>query len=395
MSEAVAQPTERLRSLDALRGFDMFWIVGGDALGRALCNYAYARTENPLYVGLGDQLEHVRWEGFRFYDLIFPLFLFMVGAVIPFSVGSIRRRGASASAVYSRIFRRVILLFTLGLICNVALQLRWLVHDDAGWMIDVHHHLRVTGVLQRIAICYGIAAVIALNTGWRSQLTIVAVILLAYWAILGWVANPETGVRGDYTMEGNLGGWVDRNYLPGRLSPNYYGDEKKIAYGDNEGLLSTIPAIATALLGVLAGQWLRSPAPPPIKTALLAAAGLVCLALGELWGRAFPIIKNLWTSSYVLVAAGWSLLLLAFFYGLIDGWKWQKWAFPFVVIGMNAITIYVGHRFISFPFMTDFFLGGVIRMAGDVGPVVKTAGVLLFEWLFLYWLYRQRVFLRV
>jgi predicted acyltransferase len=391
MSAAVTPQPERLRSLDALRGFDMFWIIGGDALGRAFGKWYYGTSDNWL----SEQLEHVRWEGFRFYDLIFPLFLFMVGTVIPYSVGSLRRRGASAGAVYSRIVRRVVLLFALGLLCNMVLQLRWLVRGDGGWTIDIHNHLRITGVLQRIAICYGIAAVIALNSGWRTQLVTVFVILLGYWAILGWVPNPETGVRGDFTMEGNLAGWVDRNYLPGHLNPNYYGDQKSIAYGDNEGLLSTIPAVATTLIGVLAGHWLRSAADASFKTAMLAAAGVGCLALGELWGMRFPIIKNLWTSSYVLVAAGWSFVLLALFYGIIDGLHWQAWAFPFVVIGVNAITIYVGQRFIGFPQMTEFFLGGVIREAGDFGPVVKAAGVLAFEWVFLYWLYRQRLFLRV
>jgi predicted acyltransferase len=273
--------------------------------------------------------------------------------------------------------------------------LKWLLHTDDGWAVDIHNNLRVTGVLQRIAICYGIAAVIALNTGWRGQLMTVVVILLGYWAILGWVPNPDSGVRGDFTMEGNLGGWVDRHYLPGRLSPNYYGDRKSIAYGDNEGLLSTIPAVATALLGVLAGEWLRSPGGSGRKTSGLLVAGCVCLGLGNLWGLQFPVIKNLWTSSYVLIAGGWSFLSLALFYGVIDGLKWQRWAFPLVVIGVNAITIYVGQRFIDFPEMTKFFLGGAIRETGDFGPVLLEVGILMFEWLFLYVLYRQRLYLRV
>jgi predicted acyltransferase len=390
MSIAAPPPLpERLRSLDALRGFDMFWIIGGDALGQAFGKWYYGTPHNCL----NEQLDHVEWEGFRFYDLIFPLFLFMVGAVIPFSLAALRRRGASDVSIYVRIFRRVVVLFALGLICNLALQLNWLIRTDDGWYVDIHHNLRITGVLQRIAICYGIAAVIAMHSGWRAQLVTVGVILLGYWAILGWVPNPESGIHGDYTMKGNLGGWVDRHYLPGRILKKYYG------FGDNEGLLSTIPAVATALLGVLAGHWLQSAARPSRKTAGLAAAGGVCLVLGELWGLQFPVIKNLWTSSYVLIAAGWSFLLLALFYGVIDGLKWQRWAFPFVVIGVNAITIYVGQRFIGFPQMTDFFLGGAVQKAGDkageFGPVIRAAGVLLFEWLFLYWLYRQRLFLRV
>jgi predicted acyltransferase len=410
-------PPDRLRSLDALRGFDMFWIIGGDALGQALDKWFFDTPDHWAFTAtfktwlretwgkwfggspdnvLATQLEHVDWEGFRFYDLIFPLFLFMVGAVIPFSVASIRRRGASTAAVYFRIIRRVLLLFGLGLLSYGFLQLHWLVPTgDGQWAVNFHDHQRITGVLQRIAICYGISAMIALNTGWRAQLATVGVILLGYWAILGWVPNPETGLHGDYSMERNLGGWVDRHYLPGRLSPNYYGDRKKIAYGDNEGLLSTIPAVATTLLGVLAGQWLLSAAGPGRKTVGLFAAGVGCLALGHLWGLTFPVIKNLWTSSFVLIAGGWSFLLLALFYGIIDGLKWQWWAFPFVVIGVNAITIYVGHRFIGFDQMTHFFLGGAIHKVGDFGPVLEASGVLLFEWLFLYWLYRQRLFLRV
>lgn len=383
----VSQPAvpDRLRSLDALRGFDMFWIIGGDALGRALGKWWYGTEVNWL----NEQLEHAKWDGFRFYDLIFPLFLFMVGTVIPFSLASLRRRGASDASIYARIGRRVLLLFALGLLCNGILQLRWLSHSDDGWAVDVNGTLRVTGVLQRIAVCYGIAALISWHTDWRGQLLAVAVILLGYWALFAFVPSPESHVAGDYAMETSLGGWVDRHYLPGKIMKPYYG------FGDNEGLLSTIPAVATALIGVLAGGWLRSAAPASRKTVLLGLAGGACVTAGELWGRQFPIIKNLWTSSYVLVAAGWSLLLLGLFYGIIDGLKWRAWAFPFVVIGMNAITIYVGARFIGFDKMTDYFLGGAIREAGTLGPAVRAAGVLAFEWLFLYWLYRQRLFLRV
>ena len=393
VSNATSPLPDRLRSLDALRGFDMFWIIGGDALGNALGKWYYGTSHNWI----SEQLEHAEWEGFNFYDLIFPLFLFMVGAVIPFSLAGMRRRGASDSAIYLRVVRRVILLFLLGLLSYGFLQLHWLVRtSDGRWIVDFDNHQRITGVLQRIAVCYGIAAVITLHTDWRAQLVTVIVILLGYWAILAWVPNPESGAVGDMSMKGNLGGYVDRHYLPGVLNPNYYGDrETKIAYGDNEGLLSTIPSVATALLGVLAGQWLRSAASAGRKTVGLAVAGVICLGLGVVWGWRFPVIKNLWTSSYVLIAAGWSFLLLALFYGIIDGLRWQAWAFPFVVIGMNAITIYVADRFIGFPQMTSFFLGGVINKAADLGPVVQAAGVLLFEWLFLFWLYRQRLFLRV
>jgi predicted acyltransferase len=395
MSVAPTSPPDRLRSLDALRGFDMFWIIGGDALGRAFGKWFYGTPHNWI----AEQLEHVEWEGFRFYDLIFPLFLFLVGAVTPFSLASLRRRGATDATIYFRICRRVLLLFALGLLCNGVMQMNWLIRtDDGGWTTDINGKLRITGVLQRIAICYGVAAVIALHTDWRGQLLAFAAILLGYWALMTWLPNPETGVAGDLTPQGNLSGYLDRHFLPGKIMKEYY------EFGDNEGFLSTIPAVATALLGVLAGRWLRSPARPATKVAVLAAAGGLCLVLGRLWATRFPVIKILWTSSYVLVAGGWSLLLLALFYGVIDGLKWQAWAFPLVVIGMNAITIYVVPRFLDFAKIAAFFLGGVIRVVsqpevtdhvGDLSTVIKWSGILLAEWLFLLWLYRQRLFLRV
>jgi predicted acyltransferase len=237
-----AHPDDRLLSIDALRGFDMFWIIGGDDLGRALGRWWGSGAGRILE----DQLEHVKWEGFRFYDLIFPLFLFVVGAVLPFSLGKLPEAGlgtaAGSRATYRRIARRTVLLFALGLLCNGVLQFRW-------------ETLRVAGVLQRIAACYGIAAVLSLNLTTRGLVFTLATILLGYWALLANVAAPGR-VPGDYSIEGNLAGWVDRHYLPGKIMQAYYG------FGDNEGLLSTIPAVATALMGVLAGRWLRSGSGP-------------------------------------------------------------------------------------------------------------------------------------
>ncbi|MFO0809904.1 MAG: DUF5009 domain-containing protein [Gemmataceae bacterium] len=363
--------SERLRSLDALRGFDMFWIMGGEALFTAIAKWWTGSDENWVHT----QLEHVAWHGFRFYDLIFPLFLFLVGVAIPFSLASLARRGASRIEAYWRIGRRVVLLFLLGLLCNRVLDFHW-------------SELRIAGVLQRIAVCYGIAAMIALHTNWRGQLVALVVALVGYWAIMTYVPPPG-GTAGDLTPEGSLAGWLDRHYLPGKIKKPYYG------FGDNEGLLSTLPAVGTALLGVLAGHWLRSGRTPAITTLGLASAGVACLAGGWLWGQTFPINKILWTSSFVLWAGGWSLLLLALFYGVIDGLKWQAWSFFFVVIGANAIAIYVVPRFIDFEHVAQFFFGGTIRHAGDFGPVVAAAGAIAAEWLLLYLLYRNKLFLRV
>jgi predicted acyltransferase len=364
-------PSERLTSIDALRGFDMFWIVGGDEIARALGTW----WGTPEGRSFADQFEHVDWEGFRFYDLIFPLFLFLVGVVLPFSLRKYMTGAHPKSTALGRTARRVALLFLLGLIYNNLLQFHF-------------HELRVTGVLQRIAICYGIAALIFLVTSVRTQVILFVAILVGYWAILMFVPSPESRA-GDFAKETNLAGHLDRHYLPGKIYPAYYG------YGDNEGLLSTIPAVATTLLGVLAGHWLLADRNRWSKAAGLAAMGCACLGLGTLWGRDFPVIKILWTSSYVLVAGGWSLLLLALFYTVIDVLKLRAWAFFFVVIGVNAITIYVASRIIPFDQVSRFLFGGVAELSGSFGPVVVPIGAVVIEWLLLLHLYRNRIFLRV
>jgi len=372
-SSAPAKKPPRLVSIDALRGFDMFWIIGGDALMRAVC----AWWDTPASAKLGEQFHHVEWEGFRFYDLIFPLFLFVVGVVIPFSLKKYQTGEHPRSLALRRTARRVALLLVLAFLYNGVQRF-----DFAN--------LRYVGVLQRIAICYGIAAVIYLFTRARTQAIATVAILLGYWALLALVPAPETQKAGDYSKETNLVGYVDRQLLPGRILKSYYG------YGDNEGLLSTIPAVATALLGVLAGEWLLSDRRAAIKALGLLGAGAIFAPLGFLWGDYFPIIKNLWTSSFVLVAGGFSLLLLGLFYLVIDVWKFRAWSFFFVVIGMNAITIYMAQNIIPFRDIMQFFLVGVLPLLSEtVRPIVAAAGVLAVKWLFLLHLYRTKTFLRV
>lgn len=370
---APAKKPPRLVSIDALRGFDMFWIIGGDALFRAL----FAWWDTPTSAKLREQLQHVDWEGFRFYDLIFPLFLFVVGVVIPFSLKKYQTGEHPRSLALRRTVRRVALLMVLAFLYNGVQRF-----DFAN--------LRYVGVLQRIAICYGIGALIYLFTRLRAQTILTVAILLGYWALLAFVPAPETGKAGDYSKETNLSGYVDRQLLPGRIMKSYYG------YGDNEGLLSTIPAVATVLLGVLAGEWLLSDRRAAIKALGLLGAGAVLTPLGFLWGDYFPIIKNLWTSSFVLVAGGFSLLLLGLFYLVIDVWKLRGWSFFFVVIGMNAITIYMAQVIIPFGDIAKYFLSGTLPLLSDpVRLIVLALGVLAVKWLFLYHLYRTKTFLRV
>jgi predicted acyltransferase len=383
INAAAGKPvTTRLLSIDALRGFDMFWIIGGEELFKALVRWPVVSdalkrwTDYPIQEVVEQQLEHVPWEGFRFYDLIFPLFLFLVGVVLPFSLGALRERGETKGKLYYRIFRRTVLLFALGLLFN-------------GFTQFDFEDLRTVGVLQRIAICYFIAGLIVMNFGAIVQILVTVAILLGYWALLLYV--PAPGHKpGDLSKEGNLCGYVDREYLPSKIKKEYYG------FGDNEGVLSTFPAVATTLLGALAGQWLRSRQGKVVKMSGLALAGAGALALGNYWGQTFPIIKILWTSSYVLVAGGWSLLLLALFYGIIDVIGLRAWAFFFVVIGVNAITIYVGQRIIGFEHITEFLLKGTLKFTDpSAHPLIMAFGEIMVKWLCLLFLYRNRLFLRV
>lgn len=342
----------------------MFWITGGDVLAIALGKWLG-------WAWLVHHMEHVEWEGFVYYDLIFPLFMFLVGVVLPYSLS--RYEGHPGDA-HVRILRRAALLIFLGWV-------HWRVFD-----LDFAQ-MRWPGVLQRIGIGYFFAALAVLHLRLRGQIALTLSLLFGYWLILLLVPTPG-GHAWDLTMQGNLAGWLDRTYLPGSLCC--------YTFGDNEGILSTMPSIATVMLGVFAGTWLRSSRTPNDKARGLAAAGLVSLAIGYLWWPLFPVIKNLWTSSYVMLAGGWSLLLLALFYYVIDVRGYRRWAFPFVVIGMNAITIYVIQEIVDFNQIATFFAGGVAKMlTAGAAAVLIAATAVVVRWLFLRYLYAKGTFLRV
>src|SRR5262249_6430495 len=250
-----------------------FWIAGGENL-----IFAWAKWTDWQYKGeVAAQWEHVDWEGFRFYDLIFPLFLFLVGVVLPFSLGKLRERGVGWSSIYGRVIRRTLLLFALGLIFYGFMQNLdvW----DLGANLRQH---RYVGVLQRIALCYLIAALIMLNTRVWLQALITVGIVIGYWALLAYVPSPQSGLAADYQKMSNLPGYVDAKYLPGKIAAKWYG------FGDNEGILSTIPSVATTLMGVLAGWWLLSQRSGWGKALGLLLAGIVCLAAGYTWGWELP-----------------------------------------------------------------------------------------------------------
>jgi len=369
MSEGGSKaPTGRVVSIDALRGFDMFWIIGGDAFFRAL----FALIGTSWALALQDQLEHTAWDGFTFYDLIFPLFLFIVGLSMPFAISRRLQRGDDRGALYGHIFKRAVTLFILGLVYNHILALDF-------------SNFRWTGVLQRIAICYLLAALVFMNLRVKGQAITAGAILVGYWLVMMLVPVPGIGA-GVLTPEGNLAGYIDRLWLPGRFCC--------YKLGDNEGILTMVPAVATTLLGGLAGHLLRSSLEGFKKLRWLLAAGVAALVAGLIWGLVFPINKLLWSSSYVLFTAGWSLLLLALFYWLVDIRGYQKWAFPFIVIGMNPITIYVAQSVFDFGQIAKIFVGGFVDSLGPVQPLVWIASIFAVKWSLLYFLYRQKIFLK-
>jgi predicted acyltransferase len=366
---AASRISQRLLSLDALRGFDMMWIMGGKEIIQASANL----TDWAALTWMAGQLEHPEWHGFAFYDLIFPLFLFMAGVSIPYSFENRIAAGDTKQDLYVHVFVRGALLVFLGLIYNGLLKFDW-------------STMRYPSVLGRIGLAYSFAALIALNTGVKARLGWFAALLLAYWAALRWVPVPVFGA-GDLSPGHTLTDFIDRTLLPGRL---YRGDR------DPVGLLGTVPAISTALAGILAGDFLkRSIRGGYAKTARLAVAGVLCLVLALLWNEYFPINKNLWSSSFVLCCAGWSLLLLASFYLVIDVWRIRRWTFVFVVIGSNSILIYMAQQFIDFGYTTRFFFGGALSSTGRLEPLLWAICLFFVKWLMLLLFYRKKIFLKV
>ena len=355
----------RLISIDALRGFDMFWIAGGGEIVHAINRIPGVDFANFLET----QLNHVDWEGMTFYDLIFPLFIYIVGVSLVFSLSRIIEKNGKSSA-YTRLLKRSVLLFMIGVVLSTG-------------PVASLNDIRLMGVLQRIALCYLFAGLIFCALKPRGIGIAFAALLLGYWALMTFVSVPGEGA-GNYEEGANLANYIDRQYLPLR---KYDVDH------DPEGLLSTLPAIATCLMGVFAGQLLKNTdVPGQDKAKRLTLIGVVAILLGLLWGIQFPVIKKIWTSSYVLVSGGLSCILLAVFYQVIEIWGFRKWAAPFVWIGMNSIAIYIVSSCLSFalPFVFDHF-NGAFRVYGDLVSSLTFVGLILT---IAYVLYQRKIFLR-
>ena len=366
-------PTERQRlvSLDVFRGITI--------AGMVLVN-------NPgSWEHIYWPLEHAAWSGWTPTDLVFPFFLFIVGVSITLALGKRRELAGSNRDVYLKIIKRTLIIFAIGLFLN-------------GFPYFNLAELRIPGVLQRIAVCYFFASIIFLNTKIRTQIAIVIGLLLGYWLLVKFVPAPGFAA-GDLTKEGSLPSYVDRVVFG-----KHVWAQAKVY--DPEGLLSTIPALATTLIGVLTGHWLRTEKTRYEKAAGMFVVGAICVAIGWAWNAFFPINKALWTSSYVLFTGGLALQFLAFCYWLIDIKGYRRWAKPFEVFGLNAIALYVVADLIAVSLglikVGGGSLGGWIydrvfaSWASPVNASLAFAICFVLVCLGLMWiLYRRRIFLKV
>jgi predicted acyltransferase len=316
----VPTPFKRLLSLDILRGITIAFMI---------------MVNNNGGSGAWAQMNHAAWNGLTATDLVFPTFLFVVGVSIVFATEARLARGDSRTQLAWHTLRRAAILFLFGIVVN----------NFPYFHLD---HLRIYGVLQRIAICYLIVGLFYLwDRRASTKVAMLVAVLIGYWILVRWVPVPGAGMPGRDIpfLDGNVNivNWVDQHLMPGHL----YEDWTTHNLRDPEGLLSDIPALGTALLGLLAGLWLRGQKAIKTKTLGLAAGAAACLALGYLWSIWFPLNKKMWTSSYVLVAAGWSLLLFALIFWAVDqrGWGKKGWskglAWPWLVFGSNAIVAYM------------------------------------------------------
>jgi predicted acyltransferase len=369
MENTSYKAADRLQSLDALRGFDMFWIMGGKNIFVGLATL----TGWPVFKWWAGQLTHAPWHGFTFYDMIFPLFLFIAGISFPFSLAKRRALNEPVRSVYFHLIRRAVILVFLGILYNNAVKFDFT-------------NLSYRSVLGIIGLAWMSGAIIFMNTRPLFRWIWFAGLLTGYWLLLILFPAKDLGSADIFSPQGNLTGYIDRILMPGR-------------YYDSEQLLTLLPATGTALLGMFTGEFMLSgflADRPGRKVLCLVIAALALIIIGKVWDIAFPINKHLWTSSYVCFAGGLSLLLFALFHLIIEVWKCKKWAFVFVVIGLNPITIYMGGRIINFRSASGFFFDGFAALLPEAWtPLINGIGLTVIGWLFLYILYRKKIFLKI
>ncbi len=369
-----AQPefiNRRLASIDALRGFDMLMISGGGTFIFLM----KGKTDIPFIDALASQFEHPEWNGFTFYDFIFPLFLFLAGTSLSFSLTGGLSKNISKGKLLRKVFNRMLILIVLGIL-------------DKNAPINIFDpgHIRYGSVLGRIGLASFVGAVLYLNFSWTQRLCWAIGTLILYYLILLLIPVPGYGA-GDFSFEGNLVGWFDRNFMPGKLKQETY---------DELAILTTFPAICLTIFGSLAGDILLRNESDIFKLKWLTTAGIIGVVSGITWNIVFPINKHLWSSSFILLTAGLSFLILAIFYWIIDVKGFAKWSFFFRVIGMNSLLIYLLVRFVDFHASSSlFFEGFYMHFDKKWHEVFNAIGGLLLVWLILYFLYKKKIFIKV
>ncbi|MDQ3799299.1 MAG: DUF5009 domain-containing protein [Acidobacteriota bacterium] len=389
MAAAEAQniSASRLVSLDVFRGMTV--------AGMVLVN-------NPgTWSSIYEPLKHAEWNGITPTDYVFPFFLFIVGVAIPLALGRRVESGGVNREIYLKIVRRAVVIFLLGLF----LATFPFYNFTKGEWLDPST-VRIMGVLQRIAVCYLFAALIFLHTSWKQQAIIAAALLFIYWALMTLIPVPGCEVTSVSDKACNLSAYLDRMIL----TENHIWKQGKVY--DPEGLLSTIPAIATTLAGVLCGHWIRRKIDDNEKVSAIFFFGIALLALGYLWQLAFPLNKSLWTSSYVVYTAGLALCFLGFCYWLIDIKGYRAWAKPFVIFGVNALVLFVGSgvmaRLLGIIKVGETADGKAVSLqqwifgnlflpfASPINASLMYAVSFILVWLFLMWLlYRKRIFIKI
>jgi predicted acyltransferase len=378
-AEVAAQQSRRIVSVDALRGFNFVWILGGDGAMWALGDMAHDKSSWLGAAGrfLGGQLKHVPWEGLHFYDFVFPLFVFITGVSIVLALPRVIERDGVRSAHW-HVLRRALILYGLGLLYYGGIE--------NGW-----HDIRFLGVLQRIAICYLFASLMFIHFNLRGLIAAFLTLLIGYWALMSFVPVPGVGA-GNFAPDMNLANWIDAHFLPGRL-----WDKTR----DPEGLLSTLPAIGTCLLGIFCGLVLRDVRlKPQQKSFVLVGGGIALVLIGHLWALQFPIIKAIWTSTFVLVTGGYSAILLGLLHQIVDVWGMKSWVTALVWIGANAILLYFINGMVGFEPVAERLVGGDVmdfidnHVTEGAGLLFTNLAGLLLVVALARFFYRRKIFLK-
>ncbi|MEX2231132.1 MAG: DUF5009 domain-containing protein [Cyclobacteriaceae bacterium] len=366
------RPVKRLLSIDTLRGFDMLMIAGLGTFISAL----YGKTGWGWVDAIALQFNHPPWNGFTFYDFIMPLFLFIAGLSLPFSLNKGLTLGMTKRDLYRKALIRMLILMACGIL-----------YKNAPIPFLEPSKIRFVSVLGRIGFAGFITTLLYLNFSFQKRIFWIGGLLLFYYAALFLIPVPGYGA-GDLSFEGNLTGWIDRTFLPGRLLQGTY---------DELGLFTQIPALCLTVLGSLAGDLMRRATDTDYKKLInLGIAGLICLVIAFIWSFHFPINKHLWTSSFIMLTGGMAFLSIGLFYWVIDILQYRRWTFFFVVIGLNSLTIYLAYRLIDFGFTSRLLFQGLyLNTAEKWHPVFESLGALALVWVFLYILYRLKIFIKV